>query len=131
VNFLPANLKDRTYLIKLTEIENTDEFEDAGIFKRVRVLVQFQFMLSKQPVEYYKQIIDSYLYSLSKIVLSNNIAELNYRDPLIDEYLTLYDLKNLKITGLNILDKAGNYLMPKVEFSIGVIDESRFLNPEQ
>ncbi|RPI19020.1 MAG: hypothetical protein EHM58_03130 [Ignavibacteriae bacterium] len=130
VNFLPANLKDRTYLIKLTEIENVDEFEDAGIFKRVKVLAEFQFMLAKQPVEYYKQIIDSYMYGLSRIILNNDIAGLNYQDPMIDEYLTLYDLKNLKITGLNTLNKMGNYLMPKVEFNIGVIDESRFLNPE-
>lgn len=128
VNFLPANLKDRTYLIKLSEIENADEFEDAGIFKRVKVLVEFQFMLAKQPLDYYKLIADSYMYSLSKIILNNDIAGLNYQDPSIDEYLTLYDLKNLKITGLNTLNKAGNYLMPKVEFNIGVVDESSIFN---
>lgn len=130
VNFLPAGLKDRTYLIKLEEIENTDEFEDAGIFKRVKTIIEFQFMLCKQPVEYYKLIIDNCLYSLLKLIVSEEIAALNYKDPVISEYLTLYDLKNLKITGLNKMDKSGSYLMPKIEFNIGVIDESKFLSAQ-
>jgi hypothetical protein len=130
VNFLPASLKDRTYLIKLDEIENTDEFEDAGIFKRVKTTIEFQFMLCKQPVEYYRLIIDNCLYSLLKLIISEEIAALNYKDPVISEYLTLYDLKNLKVTGLNKTDKSGSYLMPKIEFSIGVIDESKFINPD-
>ncbi len=130
VNFLPASLKDRTYLIKLEEIENTDEFEDAGIFKRVKTIIEFQFMLCKQPVEYYRLIIDNCLYSLLKLIVSEEIAALNYKDPVISEYLTLYDLKNLKITGLNKTDKSGSYLMPKIEFNIGVIDESKFLSAQ-
>jgi hypothetical protein len=130
VNFLPASLKDRTYIIKLEEIENTDEFEDAGIFKRVKAIIEFQFMLCKQPVEYYKLIIDNCLYSLLKLIVSEDIAPLNFKDPVISEYLTLYDLKNLKITGLNKTDKSGSYLMPKIEFSIGVIDESKFLSAD-
>lgn len=130
LNFLPASLKDRTYLIKLEEIENTDEFEDAGIFKRVKTIIEFQFMLCKQPVEYYRLIIDNCLYSLLKLIVSEEIAALNYKDPVISEYLTLYDLKNLKITGLNKTDKSGSYLMPKIEFNIGVIDESKFLSAQ-
>lgn len=126
INFLPANLKDKTYLIKFDRIRTTDELEDYESSNRMRVIIEFMFGVYNQNVIYYQKIVDEYLWKLHRIIESSNVFPLNYKDESITPDIILFGLEEIGINNLTRLDKAGKYLIPTIEFELGFIDETNF-----
>ena len=112
--FLPANLKDKKYIIKFSGIkENSTETEQYA----VNVGIEFQFTLYKKSVDNYNQIIDEYLFRFLRILQDDTITGLEFEA----HGITLTNIRNPAITGLDKLDKGGKYLIPVIEFQLEAI----------
>lgn len=113
--FLPASLKDKKYIIKFTGIK-----EDMTETERytANVAIEFQFTLFKKPLEYYRQIIDEYLFRFLRLLQDDTVNGLEYEA----NGIMLTNIRNLRISDLNKLDNGGKYLMPVVGFDIETIN---------
>jgi hypothetical protein len=110
-DFLPSGLKDKRYIIKFREIaEDATETTEYT----AKITIEFQFQLFKRPLEYYKQITDDYLFRFIKLLQDDTIGGLEYES----NGLILSNIRNLRVAGLNRLNKGGQYLLPLIEFDL-------------
>jgi len=118
VNFLPANLKDKSYIVKLNDAPNLENVVGRKFFD-VKVSVEFQFLIAKQPITNYENVVDSYLYKLSAQILHGFQA---YRNNAVSATLALITISQLRLSNLKVFDKNGNYLIPSLEFVLKTSD---------
>ena len=105
MDFLPANMKDNSYLVKLSNVKY-DDSESGEI--TVNAIIEFHFRLYKKPLEFYRKLIDEKLFSLCKI-LSGDDAGLEYESGGI----TIANIHKISINGMDKAYKGGEYIFPK------------------
>jgi len=115
-NFLPASLKDKTYIIKLGETSFDDTHEDIEF--DVKVIIEFEFLLAKQQISNYQNLIDNILYQLGLILFDNTKVPFTASD---NNNLSIYNISKFDIKGLDKLDKTGTYLLPSMEFNLSIM----------
>lgn len=116
MDMLPAGLKDNSYLIKLSTAE-INENEAAGFTVSVRM--EFHFRLYKKIISAYNKLIDEKLFALCSILTGNETAGLEY-----SAYrLTIANIHNIKITGLDRTAKGGEFIFPAVELNLQIFVE--------
>ena len=111
LGFLPANMKDKRYLVTLSGIE-----EDPGEshIRTAEVMIEFHFTLFKKPIEYYEEIIDKYLLPLALLLEDDTVSGLEFES----NGILLANLRETRLTGLDKLDKGGKYIMPVINFKL-------------
>ncbi len=115
MDFLPANLMESTYLLKLNEIKIEDN--ESGEIKAITA-IEFHFRLFKKPLEYYSKLIDEKLFGLCKILSDDSVAGLEY----ISDGITISNIHNIKVTGLDKSYKGGEFIIPRIEFELQVFN---------
>ncbi|MEO8514510.1 MAG: hypothetical protein ABI543_13195 [Ignavibacteria bacterium] len=115
MDFLPSNLKDNSYLIKLESIKIEDN--ESGEIK-VNTVIEFHFRLYKKPIGKYKTLIDEKLVELCKLLTDDSAAGLEYTSGEV----TIANIHNLTVTGLEKAYKGGEYIFPKIEFVLQVFN---------
>lgn len=115
MDFLPANMKDGTYLVKLNEI--TLEDNESGEIK-VLTVIEFHFRLYKKPIEFYRKLIDEKLFGLCKILTDDSAAGLEY----ISDGIIISNIHNIKVIGLDKAYKGGEFIIPKIEFELQIFN---------
>lgn len=118
MDFLPANLKDNSYLIKLSEIALTDNETSATI---VNVKIEFHFRLYKKSLDIYKKIIDDKLFAFCKLLSDDTQAGLEY----ISNGITIANIHKVNITGTNKACKGGEFIFPVVGFELQVFNNEQ------
>jgi hypothetical protein len=114
LGFLPANMKDKRYLVTLSGIEEDPCESHFGIAK---VMIEFHFTLFKKPIEYYEEIIDKYLLPLAVMLEDDTVSGLEFES----NGILLANLRELEITGLDKLDKGGKFILPSIKFGLEFI----------
>lgn len=112
--FLPANLKDRKYIIKFTG------FREEGIETEqysVNAEIEFQFTLYKKPLEHYRHIIDDYLFRFVRLLQDDTTGGLEFTA----NGITLTNLRSPAVTKLDKTDREGKFLMPVISFDIEAV----------
>lgn len=115
MDFLPANLRDKSYLIKLSRVTSEDN-ESGEIL--VNTVIEFHFRLYKKPIQFYRKMIDEMLFALCKLLTDDSDAGLEY----ISEGITIANIHNIAITQLDKAYKGGEYIFPRVEFELQVFN---------
>ncbi len=115
MDFLPANLKDNTYIIKLSSISSEDN-ESAEI--KVNALIEFHLRLYKKPVEFYRKLIDEKLFVLCRLLSDDTNAGLEYTS----NGITIANIHNIMVSGLDKAYKGGEYIFPVVEFELQIFN---------
>ncbi len=115
MDFLPANLKDNSYLIKLSDIKNEDNESGEVV---VNTVIEFHFRLYKKPLEYYRKMIDEKLFALCKLLNDDSEAGLEY----ISDGITIANIHNIAIHGLDKAYKGGEYIFPRVAFELQIFN---------
>lgn len=113
---MPASLKDNSYLLKLKEISINDD--ESKTIKAI-ITVEFCFRLYKDLNENYRKLIDEKLYELSRILIDDSGDSLEYSGTGI----TIANIHNISITELNKSHIGGEYITPKLEFELQIINE--------
>ncbi|NOS86897.1 MAG: hypothetical protein HOP31_17325 [Ignavibacteria bacterium] len=113
MDFLPANLKDNSYIIKLSEI-TFDDNESGAII--VNVKIEFHFRLYKKSPDKYKKIIDDKLFALCKLLGDDSQAGLEYTS----NGFTIANIHKLNITGTDKAFKGGEFIFPVVGFELQI-----------
>lgn len=113
---MPASLKDNSYLLKLKEISINDD--ESKTIKAI-ITVEFCFRLYKDLNENYRKLIDEKLYELSRILIDDSGDSLEYSGTGI----TIANIHNINITELNKSHIGGEYITPKLEFELQIINE--------
>lgn len=113
LDFLPANLKDKSYLIKLSEAA-LDDNESGSII--VNVKIEFHFRLYKKSLENYRKIIDDKLFALCKLLGDDSQAGLEYTS----NGFTIANIHKINITGIDKAYKGGEFIFPVVEFELQI-----------
>lgn len=116
INFLPANLKDKTYIIKLSDTAIDDSPEDIEF--DVKVIIEFEFLIAKQQLSNYQNLIDNILYKLGLLLFDNTKIPFTSSD---NYNLSISKISNFSIKGLDKLDKSGTYLLPAMEFNLSIM----------
>jgi hypothetical protein len=114
LGMLPAGLKDKYYTIMLASARKSDI--EANVFS-VSAAIRFSFKLYRKPGEYYRNVIDEYIYKLSALLLDDEHDGLPYSLQGIE----LYNIQSFRLSGLDKTDAAGEYLLPSVEFDIQAV----------
>lgn len=112
-DMLPLNLKDNSYFIKLREVTFTNN-ESGEI--NVKVNIEFHFRLYKKPGEFYRKIFDDKLYRLCGILNDDTASGLEHTS----EGITIANIHNLSLSGLEKAYKGGEYLLPVAVFELQV-----------
>jgi len=115
MDFLPANLKDNSYLIKLSEI-TLDDNESGAII--VNVKIEFHFRLYKKSPDKYKKIIDDKLFALCKLLGDDSQAGLEYNS----NGFTIANIHKINVTGTDKAYKGGEYIFPVVGFELQIMN---------
>lgn len=115
MDLLPANLKDNSYLIKLSKIHNEDN-ESGEV--NVYTIIEFHFRLYKKPLEHYRKLIDDKLFALCRILSDDSQAGLEY----ISNGFTIANIHNISVTGLDKAHKGGEYIFPRIEFELQIFN---------
>jgi hypothetical protein len=113
MDLLPANLKDNSYLIKLSKIKNEDN--ESGEMT-VNTVIEFHFRLYKKPLLFYRKLIDEKLFALCRILVDDEAGGLEY----ISDGLTIANIHSVAVTGLDKAYKGGEYIFPRVEFELQI-----------
>lgn len=109
--FLPSNMLDRRYLLKLSSI--SEDANETHSFT-AGVNLEFHFTIFKRPLEYYEEIIDKYLFPLAKLLEDDTISGLEYES----NGIMLSNIRELEITGLDKTDKGGKFILPSIRFKL-------------
>lgn len=116
---LPSSQMDKRYFIKFAGI---DEHRDETLLYRIKVEMEFHFLIGKKPVENYRIAADEFLFNLVQVIQDDTISGLEYTEGNV----LLTNIRDLKITNLNSFEETGNYLLPGIEFTLeAVIDEEK------
>lgn len=113
MDFLPANLKDNSYIIKLSEAA-IDDNESGSII--VNVKIEFHFRLYKKSLDNYRKIIDDKLFALCKLLGDDSQAGLEYTS----NGFTIANIHKINITGIDKAHKGGEFIFPVVEFELQI-----------
>lgn len=113
MDFLPANLKDNSYIIKLSEAA-IDDNESGSII--VNVKIEFHFRLYKKSLDNYRKIIDDKLFALCKLLGDDSQAGLEYTS----NGFTIANIHKINITGIDKTYKGGEFIFPVVEFELQI-----------
>lgn len=116
MDFLPANLKDNSYLIKLGEIEFADN-ESGEII--VNTKIEFHFRLYKRSIDNYKKIIDDKLFALCRLLSDDSLSGLEYTS----DGITIANIHKINVSGTDKAYKGGEYIFPVVEFELQVFKD--------
>lgn len=111
MDFLPASLRDNSYLIKLSSVKK-EENESGEII--VNTVIEFHFRLYKKPIQFYRKMIDEKLFALCKLLSDDSEAGLEY----ISDEITIANIHSIAIQGLDRAYKGGEYIFPRVEFEL-------------
>ena len=114
MDFLPANLKDNSYIIKVSEI-TLDDNESGAII--VNVKIEFHFRLYKKSPDKYKKIIDDKLFALCKLLGDDSQAGLEYTS----NGFTIANIHKINVTGTDKAYKGGEYIFPVVGFELQIM----------
>lgn len=115
MDFLPANLRDNSYLIKFSSVKN-EENESGEIL--VNTVIEFHFRLYKKPMQFYRKMIDEKLFALCKLLNDDTAAGLEYTS----DDIIIANIHDITITGLDKAYKGGEYIFPRVEFELQVFN---------
>ncbi|HWA05534.1 MAG TPA: hypothetical protein VG961_03225 [Ignavibacteria bacterium] len=118
MDFLPANLKDNSFLIKLSEV-SFPENESGEII--VNVKIEFHFRLYKKSPENYKKIIDDKLFALCKLLSDDPQAGLEY----VSDGFTIANIHRINISGTDKAFKGGEFIFPVVGFELQVFNNEQ------
>lgn len=113
MDFLPANLKDNSYIIKVSDI-TLDNNESGAII--VNVKIEFHFRLYKKSPDNYKKIIDDKLFALCRLLNDDSQSGLEFTSGGI----TIANIHKLNITGTDKAYKGGEYILPMVGFDLQI-----------
>ncbi|HAX47579.1 MAG TPA: hypothetical protein DCX92_01205 [Bacteroidetes bacterium] len=117
VNFepdmLPANLRDNSYFIKLSEVAFGDD--EAGEIS-VNVKLEFHFRLYKRSTEIYKKLIDEKLFRFCNILNYNTESGLEY----VSSGITIANKCGINISQIDKAYKGGEYIFPVVGFELQI-----------
>lgn len=116
MDFLPANLKDNSYIIKLSEI-TLDDNESGAII--VNVKIEFHFRLYKRSPDKYKKIIDDKLFALCKLLGDDSQAGLEYTS----NGFTIANIHKINVTGTDKAFKGGEFIFPVVGFELQIFKD--------
>jgi len=111
INLLPSGLKDRHFTLVLNSAERAAI--EAEVFT-VTAAIRFTFRLYRQPEEYYRTIIDSYLSRLAGLLTDDNVAGL----PFTTGRVSIYDLNDISMNMLDKITSSGEYLQPEIGFKL-------------
>lgn len=112
---IPVNQSNNYYQISISEIAMTDGIE-SNILYTVSAKVEFSFFLGNKKYESYKNIINTYLYDLIRIIANQNISFTNTE---FDYSSIIRDAENVRLTELNRIEK--NYLRPILNIDFNLI----------
>lgn len=115
MDFLPANLKDNSYIIKLSEIIIEDNESGAVT---VNVKIEFHFRLYKKSPDNYKKIIDDKLFALCKLLGDDSQAGLEYTS----NGFTIANIHKINVTATDKAYKGGEYIFPVVGFELQIMN---------
>lgn len=113
MDFLPANLKDNSYIIKLSEILIEDNESGAII---VSTKIEFHFRLYKKSLDNYKKIIDDKLFALCRLLGDDSQAGLEYTS----NGFTIANIHKINVTATDKAYKGGEYIFPMVGFDLQI-----------
>lgn len=116
-DLMPRNLLDKSYTVKINEI-NFPESE--AVFYAVNTIIDFHFSLYKNQTENYRNIIDSILINLCKILNNKMENELEFNGG----NFTIAEITDIKISGLNLISKNNEFIFPKIEFKLYLLNNS-------
>lgn len=114
---IPVNQSNNYYQISISEIAMTDGIE-SNILYTVSAKVEFSFFLGNKKYESYKNIINTYLYDLIRIIANQNISFTNEE---FDYSSIIRDAENVRLTELNRIEK--NYLRPILNIDFNLISD--------
>lgn len=114
---IPVNQSNNYYQISISEIAMTDGIE-SNILYTVSAKVEFSFFLGNKKYESYKNIINTYLYDLIRIIANQNISFTNTE---FDYSSIIRDAENVRLTELNRIEK--NYLRPILNIDFNLISD--------
>lgn len=114
MDFLPANLKDNSYIIKLSEILIEDNESGAII---VSTKIEFHFRLYKKSLDNYKKIIDDKLFALCRLLNDDSQSGLEYTSGGI----TIANIYKINVTGTDKAIKGGEFIFPVVGFELQIM----------
>lgn len=110
-NSLPSGLRDKHYTLILNSAERAAA--EADVYT-ITAAIKFTFRLYRQPEEYYRTIIDSYLGRLAGILTDDSISGL----PFSTGGVTIYDLNSITLAMLDRVTGPGEFLQPVMEFKL-------------
>lgn len=113
MDFLPANLKDNSFIIKLSEITLDDNESGAVI---VSTKIEFHFRLYKKSLDNYKKIIDDKLFALCRLLGDDSQAGLEYTS----NGFTIANIHKISVTATDKAYKGGEYIFPMVGFDLQI-----------
>lgn len=116
MDYLPANLKDNSYMIKLSEIK-FDDNESGSII--VSVKIDLHFRLYKKSPGNYKKVIDDKLFAFCKVLGDDSQVGLEYTS----NGFTIANIHKINITGTDKAYKGGEYIFPVVGFELQVFKD--------
>lgn len=111
--FLPASLKDKSYIIKFGDIQPLDY--ETKMYS-ISMTIQFQFMIAMKPIGNYQDCVDIYLFPLMDLLWDK--YELEYSNDEISTTISLDDIDNIKLSGLDKTEDGGKFILPEITFEL-------------